>query len=230
MLNKFFTNNVLALVMLFCFSSYAFADNMKNAKSNNNQNDLEVSKVYSIDKLPNEGLAKIEGMVSSIEDTRHFTLKDKNNETIKVETSSPVSLMVNDLVIVNGTVDSYIAGLGKSIESARVHNKIINENPNMAATKSKTHQDVSQIDNLPEHGHVSIEGTVKSITFNETANSRFILQDKTGEIIDVHANEKLNIQKGDEVKVEGYVKDEIKGTSLGEEIIATQIIVMNQNS
>ncbi len=79
------------------------------------------------------------------------------------------------------------------------------------------------IDKLPETGKVMLQGKVTSVSDDKM---RFVLEDHTGETIDVHTQAAVNVRVGDTVKVNGMMDDEIAG--MGEEIKAYKVSRINK--
>lgn len=74
----------------------------------------------TIDALPKEGIAELNGVVAEVDNDQSFTLRDSEGKTIEVNTASNVEVQPGDTVSVNGNVKSKLLGLGREIESAKV--------------------------------------------------------------------------------------------------------------
>ncbi len=103
-------------------------------------------------------------------------------------------------------------------------NSVSERASNMMDSSKEWHGgEYGSIDKLPEKGQVMIEAKVASVSDDM---KRFVIEDETGETIDVHSSVAVNLREGDTVKVKGEMRDEIAG--MGEEITAYEVSVNRQ--
>lgn len=74
------------------------------------------------------------------------------------------------------------------------------------------------IDRLPDEGKVTLSGIVAD---TDPDDNSFVLQDNTGETIDVHTMQNVTLNEGDRVRVSGMMEDEVLG--LGEQIVSASV-------
>ncbi len=82
---------------------------------------VEQAKTYTIQQLPKEGLVKVSGTVSDVDNEKEFTLKDGTGSIkIKVESAQSAALTEGAQVTVVGQIDNGVLGVGKNIEARKV--------------------------------------------------------------------------------------------------------------
>jgi uncharacterized protein YdeI (BOF family) len=90
-----------------------------DAIESNTQMSLDGAETYDIKKLPKEGLVKVSGTVTDIDDAEHFTIKDQTGSiNVKMTSTERAALTEGAEVTVIGYVDNGL--FSKNINANKV--------------------------------------------------------------------------------------------------------------
>lgn len=167
------------------------------------------AETVTIHELPDDGKITLRGVVESVEDERHFVLKDDTGTVdISIASTQSVVLKQGDRVVVDGRVDRGWFG-GVEIEASAVDveknlvqtlGEAIEGSPVLPSADA----DIYEIGALPDAGMVKIAGVVSDVKDDK----KFTLRDDTGSInINIESAQSAAVTRGASVTVIGSIKD-----------------------
>ncbi|MFC3053111.1 hypothetical protein [Kordiimonas pumila] len=189
----------------------------------------------TIDQLPEKGAVTLTGVVKEVNaEDKEFILQDSKGDTIDVQSTKILSVKKGDTVTIKGNMDDDFMGVGQEIDATDI--KIVGMMDSSALKdKAKKTEDYASakldgseytaIDALPDEGYVTISGTVEAVNRDDRS---FTLRDSAGDTIDVHTQSAIMVDKGQVVKVNGRMDDEVAG--MGEQIVSATVKVVKQPS